>query len=60
LSFLWKPSRDDKPVGIHLALYDADDLRGAVRADARGRLPRANLQTLKALLDENGATSSTN
>lgn len=60
LSFLWKPSRDDKPVGIHLALYDADDLRGAVRADARGRLPRANLQALKALLDENGATSSTN
>lgn len=60
LSFLWRPSRDEAPVGIHVALYDTDDLRGAVRTDARGRLPRANLQALKALLDENGATSSTN
>jgi hypothetical protein len=59
LSFLWRASRGDEPVGIHVALYDSDDLRGAVRADARGRLPRANLQALKALLDENGATSST-
>jgi hypothetical protein len=59
LSFLWRASREDEPVGIHVALYDSDDLRGAVRADARGRLPRANLQALKALLDENGATSST-
>lgn len=62
LSFMWKASRDDEPVGIHVALYDTDDLRGAVRADARGRLPRANRDALKALLDENGAAaaSSTN
>lgn len=58
LSFLWKVSRDDEPVGIHVALYDTDDLRGAVRADARGRLPRANLQALKALLDEDGTTAA--
>jgi len=58
LSFLWKASRDDEPVGIHVALYDTDDLRGAVRADARGRLPRANLQALRALLDEDGTTAA--
>ncbi|MGH8782808.1 UDP-N-acetylmuramate--alanine ligase [Paraburkholderia sp.] len=54
LSFLWRPSnegRDVEPVGIHVALYDTDDLRGAVRADARGRQARANAQTVQALLD---------
>jgi hypothetical protein len=59
LSFMWQPSRAEEPVGIHVALYNTDDLRGAVRADARGRLPRANAQTLQALIDESGATSST-
>lgn len=59
LSFLWKPSRTEEPVGIHVALYNTDDLRGAVRADARGRLPRANAQALQALIDESGATSTT-
>jgi hypothetical protein len=58
LSFLWKASRDGEPVGLHLALYDTDDLRGAVRADARGRLPRVNVQALKALLDEDGTTTA--
>ncbi|HTH63012.1 MAG TPA: UDP-N-acetylmuramate--alanine ligase [Paraburkholderia sp.] len=57
LSFIWKASRGDEPVGIHVALYETDDLRGAVRADARGRLPRANVQALKALLDEDGTTA---
>ncbi|MEM5405247.1 MULTISPECIES: UDP-N-acetylmuramate--alanine ligase [Paraburkholderia] len=59
LSFMWRPSRAGEPVGIHVALYNTDDLRGAVRADARGRLPRANAQALQALIDESGATSST-
>ncbi|WP_322049061.1 UDP-N-acetylmuramate--alanine ligase [Paraburkholderia sp. J67] len=59
LSFLWKPSRGEEPVGIHVALYNTDDLRGAVRADGRGRLPRANAQALQALIDESGATSTT-
>jgi hypothetical protein len=60
LSFMWQPSREEEPVGIHVALYNTDDLRGAVRADARGRLPRANAQALQALIDESGATSSNN
>ena len=59
LSFIWRASRNEEPVGIHVALYNTDDLRGAVRADARGRLPRANAQALQALIDESGATSST-
>ncbi|QGZ62352.1 UDP-N-acetylmuramate--alanine ligase [Paraburkholderia acidisoli] len=59
LSFMWRPSRAEEPVGIHVALYNTDDLRGAVRADGRGRVPRANAQALQALIDESGATSST-
>jgi hypothetical protein len=50
LSFLHRV-RDDEPVGVHVALYDPDDLRGAVRADARGKLARANAATVRSLLD---------
>jgi hypothetical protein len=64
LSFLWRPiaakGRDAELVGIHVALYDTDDLRGAVRADGRGRLPRAGVQAVQALLAESNAASSTN
>lgn len=62
LSFLWRSpneGRDAEPVGIHVALYDTDDLRGAVRADARGRQARANAQTVQALLDSGDAMPST-
>jgi hypothetical protein len=54
LSFMWRPAnepREAEPVGVHVALYDTDDLRGAVRADARGRQARANAQAVQALLD---------
>jgi len=63
LSFLWRPQserRDAEPVGVHVALYGTDDLRGAVRADARGRLARAGVQAVQALLDESNAAPSTN
>jgi hypothetical protein len=60
LSFLWRPSRDEEPVGMHIALYDTDDLRGAVRAVARGRQSRANTQAVRALLDEGGDTPTPN
>jgi hypothetical protein len=62
LSFMWRPEREGRdadPVGVHIALYDTDDLRGAVRADARGRLARANAQAVQTLLDDSGAASST-
>jgi hypothetical protein len=42
-------------VGVHLLIYDHDDLRGALRPDAKGRVPRGDLAAVRALL-ENGAT----
>jgi hypothetical protein len=50
LSFVWREARDADAVGMHIALYDTDDLRGAVRADARGRAARASTDTVEALL----------
>jgi hypothetical protein len=50
LSFLQR-TRDEEPIGIHIALYGTDDLRGAVRADGRGKQARANAATVRALLD---------
>lgn len=37
-------------VGIHLMVYDRDDLRGALRPDARGRTPRGDLAAVRALI----------
>ena len=37
-------------IWVHLLVYDLDDLRGALRADAHGRLPRGDLQAVQALL----------
>ena len=48
-------ARDAEPMGIHIALYDTNDLRGAVRADGRGRLARANASAVQALLDGSDA-----
>jgi hypothetical protein len=36
-------------IGVHLAIYDHDDLRGALRPDARGRTPRGDRAALEAL-----------
>jgi hypothetical protein len=58
LSFLSRDKREEAPVGIHIALYDTDDLRGAVRADARGRTQRANLEAVEALLAEGGGAET--
>ncbi len=38
-------------VGVHLMIHDLDDLRGALRADARGRPPRGDLAALERLLE---------
>ena len=42
-------------VGVHLLIYDLDDLRGALRLDARGRSPRGDAAALRQLLQESGA-----
>ena len=40
-------------IGVHLMIYDHDDVRGALRPDAQGRAPRGDLSAVRALL-ENG------
>lgn len=42
-------------VGLHLLIYDLDDLRGALRPDARGRAPRGDAPALQQLLQDNAA-----
>ena len=37
-------------IGVHLRIYDAQALRGALLADAQGRRPRGDLQAVKNLL----------
>lgn len=39
-------------IGIHLMVYDHDDLRGALRPDSKGRAPRGNIAAVRALLME--------
>jgi hypothetical protein len=44
-------------IGVHLLVYDLDDLRGALKHDAQGRVPRGNLAALRRLIEkekENG------
>ena len=50
LSFLLRDKRVDTPLGLHLALYDARDLRGALRCDPRGRPARVGAAAVAALL----------
>ncbi len=39
-------------IGVHLLIYDLDDVRGALKPDATGRTPRGNAAAVKALLSE--------
>ena len=45
----WCPELGEE-VGVHLLIYDWDDLRGALRPDAKGRTPRGDTASVKALL----------
>jgi hypothetical protein len=40
-----------EPIGLHLTILDYDDLRGALKADARGKTERGDLNALQALLN---------
>ena len=40
----------DEDIGVHLRIYDLDDLRGALLPDAQGRAPRGDLAALTLLL----------
>lgn len=48
VSFLWQND------GIHLAIYETDDLRGAVKNTPDGRPQRADLETVRNLISETG------
>ncbi|WP_038210516.1 hypothetical protein [Xenophilus azovorans] len=39
-------------VGVHLLVYDLDDLRGALRPDSQGRTPRGDLAAVRRLLEQ--------
>ena len=39
-------------IGVHLLIYDLDDLRGALKPDAKGRTPRVDVAALRRLLEE--------
>lgn len=39
-------------IGVHLLVYDLDDLRGALKPDAQGRVPRGDLAALQRLLEK--------
>ena len=41
-----------EPIGVHLLVYDHDDVRGALRPDARGRTPRGDIAAVRALLGQ--------
>jgi hypothetical protein len=49
VSFMWRNE------GIHLALYETDDLRGAAKTGASAKIARANMDTVRALIMENDA-----
>ena len=40
-------------IGVHLMVYDYDDLRGALKPDSQGRTPRGDLAAVAKLLIEN-------
>jgi len=39
-------------IGVHLRIYDLQDLRGALLPDAQGRSPRGDMAALQRLLNE--------
>ena len=48
ISSLCQPLHEN--IGVHLMVYDHDDLRGAMRPDAKGRAPRGNLAAVQKLV----------
>ncbi len=41
-----------EPIGVHLLIYDHDDVRGALRPDAKGRPPRGDIRAVRAMLGQ--------
>ena len=49
-----------EPIGVHLLIYDHDDVRGALRPDAKGRTPRGDIAAVRAMLGQSGDGSQRN
>jgi hypothetical protein len=39
-------------IGVHLMIYDHDDVRGALKPDAKGRAPRGDTLAVRRLVGE--------
>jgi len=48
----------NEEIGVHLLIYDLDDLRGALRPDARGRVPRGDMNAVRRLLQQTPSSAS--
>lgn len=46
------PGLGGEAIGLHLTILDLDDLRGALKPDARGRTERGDLDALKKLMGD--------
>jgi hypothetical protein len=42
-------------IGVHLLVHDLDELRGALKPDARGRTPRGSLEAVRKLIAQEAA-----
>ena len=49
----------NEEIGVHLLIYDLDNLRGALRSDARGRAPRGDIAAVRQLLQQDPSSIST-
>lgn len=45
----------NEDIGVHLMIYDFDDVRGALKADAKGRAPRGDVKAVQRLLSQPAA-----
>jgi hypothetical protein len=52
LSFSSMSRELGEAIGVHLLIYDHDDVRGALRPDAKGRSPRGDAAAVRALLED--------
>ncbi len=52
LSFASRSPELDVVVGVHLMVYDLDDLRGALKPDSKGRTPRGDIAAVRRLLQD--------
>ena len=41
-----------EPIGVHLLIYDHDDVRGALKPDSKGRSPRGDVGAVRVLLGQ--------